>query len=72
MKQSKQNQTKHYDEKDLYEIKPHFYGLLALVCLYNKNYSNILFFSGILFAIASASIFYLRYFSRNYGTRYRN
>ncbi|MGZ3689980.1 MAG: hypothetical protein ACXVAX_00665 [Pseudobdellovibrio sp.] len=68
---SKNDKYKQYGENDIYEIKPHLYGLLALICLYNRNYSNMLFASGVLFAIASASIFYLRFFARNYSSRYR-
>ncbi len=61
-----------YDENDLYEYKPYFYGALAAICVYNQNYSKILFYSGVLFAVASISIFYLRFISRAYSRRIKS
>ena len=53
-------------EHDFYEIKPYLFGFLALICVYNKSHSGILIMSGLLFGAASATIFYKRYYARNY------
>jgi hypothetical protein len=52
--------------KDFYEFKPYLFGGMAFICFMNKNYNGLLFYSGLIFAFASAAIFYMRYFHRNY------
>ena len=72
MKQVNQASTDHIPKReadygnDFYEFKPYFYAAFSLACFHYKSHSEILFYSGILFALASATVFYLRYFSRNY------
>jgi hypothetical protein len=53
-------------EQQIYEYKPHAYALLSFICLYSSKDSFLFMVSGLLFGISSASVFYLRYFARNY------
>ena len=60
------NQSLQQYDADFYEFRPYFYAIFAAACFYFKSQQPILAYSGILFAIASAAIFYMRYFARNY------
>lgn len=53
-------------EHDFYELKPYLFAGAAVLCFYFKAESAWLLPSGILFGLAAVSIFYMRYFSRNY------
>jgi len=53
-------------DADFYEFRPYFYAIFAVACFYFKGQNAILPFSGALFALASAAIFYMRFFARNY------
>jgi hypothetical protein len=53
-------------DNDFYEFRPYFYAIFAAACFYFKTQSPLLVYSGALFAISSAGIFYMRYFNRNY------
>ena len=52
-------------ENDYYELKPYLIAFMAGLCFLFKADSIWLIASGVLFAISSSSIFYMRYFSRN-------
>lgn len=62
---SRDKSQQQYDA-DFYEFRPYFYAIFAAACFYFKSQNGILSFSGILFALASAAIFYMRFFARNY------
>lgn len=53
-------------DSDFYEFRPYFYAIFAAACFYFKSQQSILAYSGILFALASGAIFYMRFFARNY------
>jgi hypothetical protein len=59
------NHSNGYDA-DFYEFRPYFYAIFAAACFYFKAQNAILPFSGALFGLASAAIFYMRFFARNY------
>jgi hypothetical protein len=65
-KNNKQQSNLEIIEHDFYEIKPYLFGFLALICLYNQNHSGFFLMSGFLFGAASATIFYKRFYARNY------
>ncbi len=51
-------------EKLAYEIRPYAYALIALYSICNYKVSKLMFFSGILLAVCSYSVFVLRRESR--------
>jgi uncharacterized membrane protein len=63
--QRKDQSLNRYDN-DFYEFRPYFYAIFAVACFYYKTSSPFLVYSGALFAVASAGIFYMRYFNRHY------
>lgn len=48
-------------EKLIYESKPYFYGIIALIAMYNGKGSLLLTVSGVFMALACISIGMLRY-----------